>query len=111
MVPVLPATALLTKLTGTVMSSPPTSRMFKVRVRPPGLVSCAWMRGRSDWGRDRETLIGWTSVMVTSGLAVEMPFVVLLEELEEVELTMLPGWISIGPVLPLTGERMVLYSR
>src|ERR1700761_6870027 len=111
MVPVAPATALLTKLTGTVMSSPPTSRMFMVMVRPPGLVSCPWMRGRSDWGRASEILIGWISLMVTSGLAVEMPLVVLLVELEEVELTMLPGWISIGPVLPFTGERMVLYSR
>ncbi len=82
---------MLTKFTGTVMSSPPTSRMFMVMVSPPGLVSCAWMRGRSDWGRDSDILIGWISLTVTSGFAVEMPLVVLLEELEEVELTMLPG--------------------
>src|ERR1700761_3629518 len=111
MVPVEPATALLTKLTGTLMSSPPRSRMLSAMVSPPGLASCAWMRGRSDWGSDREIFTGWISLMVTSGLAVEMPLVVLLEELEEVELTMLPGWIRIGPVLPFTGERMVVYSR
>src|ERR1700744_6471812 len=112
MVPVVPATALLTKFTGTLISSPPPmSCMSMVMVSPPGLAICAWMRGRSDWGSDSETLIGWISLMVTSGLAVEIPLVVLLVGLEEVELTILPGWIRIGPVLPFTGERMVVYSR
>src|ERR1700722_5322769 len=111
MVPVVPATALPTKVTGTWISAAPASCRFMVKVSPPGLAICAWMRGRSDWGRDSEILTGWISLMVTSGLAVEMPLVVLLLELEEVELTMLPGMIRIAPVLPFPGERMVVYSR
>src|SRR5438045_9746600 len=96
MVPVVPATALPTKFTGTVMSAaPPASCTFMVMLRPLLLAICAWMRGRSDWGRDSEIFTGWISLMVTSGLAVVMlPLAAVLAA------TMLPGWIRMGPVLP-----------
>ena len=60
------------------------------------------MRGRSDWGSDSEIFTGWISLMVTSGVAL-----VLAVEAA----TMLPGWIRMGPVLPFTGERIVVNSR
>ncbi len=51
----------------------------------------AWMRGKSDWGSCSEIFTGWISLMVTSGLPVEMlPVDVPVVELE-VAFTMLPG--------------------
>ena len=103
MVPVLPATALLMKSTFAVRSSPPpASCMFMVMVRP--LVrAISWMRGRSDWGRARLIFTGWISLMVTSGVAEAVAL--------EAAITMLPGWIRMGPVLPVTGARMAVNSR
>src|SRR5436305_12850347 len=107
MVPVEPATALPTKFTGTVMSAaPPASCTFMVMLRPLLLAICAWMRGRSDWGKDSEIFTGWISLIVTSGLAV-----VMLPLAPVLAVTMLPGWIRIAPVLPFTGERIWVYSR
>ena len=74
---------------------------FMVMVSAP-FCCIAWMRGRSDWGSDSEIFTGWISLMVTSGVA-------LVEAVEAA--TMLPGWISMGPVLPFTGARMVVNSR
>jgi len=100
MVPVVLVTALPMKFTGTWMSEPPASWRETVTVRP--LVRCiSWMRGKSDCGRAKEIFTGWISLRVTSGVA-------LVEAVEA--LTMLPGWIRIAPVLPLTGARMVVNS-
>src|SRR6266567_3380332 len=50
------------------------------------------MRGRSAWGRAKETLIGLIWVMVTSGAVRPLTD------------TRLPGCNRIGPVLPSIGE-------
>ena len=101
MVPVVLLTALPMKSTGaTIFSPPPPSRRLTVTLRPL-LRAVSWMRGRSDCGSDREIFTGWISLMVTSE---EAP--TLLDGV-----TRLPGWIRMGPVLPVTGARMRLYSR
>ena len=103
MVPVLPVTALLMKSTLAVRSlAAPALCMFMVMVRPL-LRAISWMRGRSDCGSDSEIFTGWISLMVTSGVALTLPL--------EAAITILPGWIRIGPVLPLTGERIAVNSR
>src|SRR5215831_4712418 len=101
MVPVLLVTALPMKFTGTWMSWPPASCIAMVRVSPP-LACLAWMRGRSDCGSAREIFTGWISLMVTSELAVVLAVAAAI---------ILPGWIRMGPVLPLMGDFMVVYSR
>ena len=65
MVPLLPATALFTKSTGALMSRPPASCSL-ISADSELVRARFWMRGRSDWGRAKETLMGWISVMVTS---------------------------------------------
>src|SRR5579862_7004616 len=101
MVPVMLATALPMKFTGTRISLPPASCMPIRMLRPP-LACIAWMRGRSDWGSDREIFTGWIWLMVTSELAVVLAVAAAI---------MLPGWIRMGPVLPLMGAVIVVYSR
>src|ERR1700743_3884161 len=102
MVPVVLVTALEMKSTGATRSSPPpASCMFMVMASAP-LTCMAWMRGMSDWGSDSEIFTGWISLMVTRELAVVLAVAAAI---------MLPGWIRIGPVLPLMGALMVVYSR
>src|SRR6202000_2384864 len=101
MVPVGLVTALPMKFTGTWMSVPPTSCML-IRMFSPPLACIAWMRGKSDCGSDSEIFTGWISLMVTRELAVVLAVAAAI---------MLPGWIRIGPVLPLMGALMVVYSR
>ena len=53
------------------------------------------MRGNSVCGRVKDSLIGLTWAMVTKAEFVPLEV-----------LTMLPGWIRTGPVLPSTGARI-----
>ena len=63
------------------------------------LAARAWIRGKSVWGRLKDTLIGRIWLMVTSGVVLPLTD------------TRLPGCNRIGPVLPSTGERIWVNSR
>src|SRR5580698_3017924 len=118
-VPVVLLTALPTKSTGACNSLAFASCRSTDAASLP-LLQRSWIRGRSDCASENDTFTGWIWVMTTSGLAlVPLPVVVAADVavlvvpvglvlLPPPLVTMLPGWIMIGPVLPSMGERIVV---
>ena len=78
-------------------------RIADLLVKSPAAVKVQLERflAEQDWGKAKETLIGWISVMVTRAEAPTLADGV----------TRLPGCTRMAPVLPFTGATMRVNSR